>query len=115
MKRITSAHRVLIRAEFERLLGLLYPVNSCYRQGLQSAHSYEPLELPQLQYVFGLVLAVSSAGRMTLVAIEFLSGQLWNNPSVQKTEELGQLEEVKQELQKVQKLLKNTGSAELQS
>ncbi len=115
MKRITSAHRALIRAEFKRLLGLLYPVKSCYTQGLQSAHSYEPLECPQLQYVFGLVLALSGAGGMTLVAIEWLSGRIWNHPSVHKSEDLGQLEKVKQELQKVQQLLENVaeGNAEV--
>ncbi len=69
MKRITSEHRALVRAEFEHLIGMRYPMKSCYRQGLQSAHSYEPLELPQLQYVFGLVSAISGAGGMALVAI----------------------------------------------
>ncbi|MCP3662799.1 MAG: hypothetical protein GY696_09925, partial [Gammaproteobacteria bacterium] len=113
MKRITSAHRALIRAEFDRLKGMLYPVKSCYRQGLQSPNSYEPLELPQLQYVFGLVLAISSAGGMTLLAIEWLSGRLWNHPYVHKPEELGQLEEAKQELQKAQQLLENIGNAEV--
>ncbi|MCP3661324.1 MAG: hypothetical protein GY696_02335 [Gammaproteobacteria bacterium] len=122
MKRITSAHRALIKAENERQLGMRFPMKSCYRQGLQSAHSYEPLELPQLQYVFGLVLAISAAGGMTLVAIEWtlvaiewLSGRLWNHPSVQIPEQHGQLEEVKQELQKVQQLLENVaeGNAEV--
>ncbi len=71
--------------------------------------------MPQLQYVFGLVLAISGAGGMTLVAIEWLSGRLWNHPSVHKPEELGPLEKVEQELQKAQQLLEDVaeGNAEV--
>ncbi len=101
MKKVTAVHRALIRAEFGRLIGILYPAKSCYRQGLQSHHSYEPLEVPQLQYVVAFVLVVSGVGGTILVTVECLFGRVVNHPYTHKPDEMGQLEEVKQELQKL--------------
>ncbi len=115
VKRITAAHRALIRVEYERLMGINRTVKSCYRHGLESHYSYEPLELPQLQYVFALILVISGAGGMTLVILEWFSGRFSNRRYVWNPEEMGEWEKAKQVLQEVKQLVENfaEGNAEV--
>ncbi len=69
-KKFTSEHRTIIRQEHKRLSAVLYPSKQCYHDELGQQLVNSPLQLPQLQYVFLLILVFGGAGGLTLVAME---------------------------------------------
>ncbi len=105
IKKITDVHRTLITEELARVNGITYPPKPCYRNELEVQQIYEPLELPQLQYVFALVLVIAGGGGVVLIVTARLAHVSWKQTAQKEEPELRHV--VKQELLKLQRLLSN--------